>query len=531
MRRFSPIAIVLVFLIVPLSNVGCNSDPGKPPPVIPPFEPDFTIVVNGGNYFTNSSFVDIEVCSEEVDSVLVWNGPLSGIDTGTWFSIAPPCLIIPAWVIGESEGEIPLNFVFRGMGVDSEAVRDTIVLDMTSPQVLPSGINPIDGGSGVATGLGFSWSQAEDELDPGPLNYRIITGNTNPPQVELWSGNETQCLVPGLEKSSTYYWQVISIDAAGNEAAGPVWVFSTWDIDIPVFRLIPAGSFIMGSPKSELGHAFDEDQHEVTLTRSFLIGETELTDGKMVGLLQWAQDQGFLFVRGDTVFDSISIPEVPLIYVNWSSNYISWANDIFSTDQPNNITTGLAWYGATAVGEWLNVASGGQANIVRMDEWDYPSGSPYESYGYRLPTEAEWEYACRAGSTTAFANGQISSVSCNDPVLDQIGWYCGNAWNYDWTPSLKIPNQWGLYDMHGGYAEWCWDWIADYPVGSVTDPVNPHQYTGRILRGGTNDPSLWAHWCRSAQRWSQNPEESKWSRIGFRLVFGIGGTGSASCSD
>ncbi len=524
MRLFFRIAIVCVFPIVLLCNVGCNSDPGKPPPVIPPFEPEFTVRVNGGNDFTNSPFVDIEVCSGDVDSVLVWNGPLSGIDTGTWFAIAPPCLVIHAWGIGESEGEIPLNFVFRGIGGDSEAVRDTIVLDMTPPNVLPTGINPVDGGSGVSTGLGYSWSPAEDELDPGPLRYRIMTGNTNPPLAELRSGSKTQCLVPGLEKSSIYYWQVISIDGAGNEAIGPVWSFSTWDIDIPVFRLIPVGSFIMGSPESELGHSFNEDQHEVTLTRPFLVGETELTDGRMVALLQWAQDQGFVFVRGDTVFDSISIPEVPLVYVNLSSNYISWVDGAFSTDKPNNITTGLAWFGAAAVGEWLNIASGGQANIVRIGDWDYPSGSPYEYFGYRLPTEAEWEYACRAGSTTAFANGEITEGRCMDPVMDQIGWYCGNVVYYDWTPALKIPNQWGLYDMHGGYAEWCWDWNAPYPVGPVTDPVNPHPFSGRILRGGTNDPSLFATWCRSAQRWFQNPEATIWSPTGFRLVFGLGGT-------
>ena len=139
------------------------------------------------------------------------------------------------------------------------------------------------------------------------------------------------------------------------------------------------------------------------------------------------------------------------------------------------------------------------------------------THRYRLPTEAEWEYAARAGSETAFANGIIRVLDCGyDATLDQIGWYCGNSNRYPHDPvATKKPNAWGLYDMHGSVWEWCSDWYGPYPSGAVTDPVGPSKGEERVLRGGgATDES---QSCRSANRFSLGPD-IRFDNIGFRLV-------------
>jgi formylglycine-generating enzyme required for sulfatase activity len=135
---------------------------------------------------------------------------------------------------------------------------------------------------------------------------------------------------------------------------------------------------------------------------------------------------------------------------------------------------------------------------------------------YRLPTEAEWEYAARAGSTTAFANGGISVLECSyDPNLDAMGWYCGNSGSKTHPAAQKLPNAWGLYDMHGNVWEWCQDWYGIYPSGAVLDPTGPSSGANRVIRGGS-----WYHYarsCRSAFRGSFSPGDRRYL-LGFRLA-------------
>ena len=115
-------------------------------------------------------------------------------------------------------------------------------------------------------------------------------------------------------------------------------------------------------------------------------------------------------------------------------------------------------------------------------------------YEYRLPTEAEWEYACRSGTTTAFSYGND-----NPPDYDSLthyGWYSGNSGGTTHPVGQKLPNAWGLYDMHGNVWEWCQDWYTQLlPGGSVTDPTAPRVGSNRMMRGGcwSNDDR-----CRSA---------------------------------
>ena len=137
---------------------------------------------------------------------------------------------------------------------------------------------------------------------------------------------------------------------------------------------------------------------------------------------------------------------------------------------------------------------------------------------YRLPSEAEWEYAARAGSTTAFANGGITEEYCEyDPNLDAMGWYCYNSGDTTHLVAQKGANAWGLYDMHGNVYEYCQDWYGTYPSGSISDPTGEVSGLLRVARGGSW--SNYAPSCRSACRHGWHyPEWDKFDNLGFRLV-------------
>jgi len=222
------------------------------------------------------------------------------------------------------------------------------------------------------------------------------------------------------------------------------------------FVLIPEGTFMMGSPSDEPGRWNNERQHRVTLSKGFYIQTTEVTQG------QWRSIMG----SNPSHFKSCGD--------NCPAEQFSW-NDC-------------------------------QDFIRRLNQKEGTNK-------YRLPTEAEWEYACRAESTTAFANGGITELKCAyDPNLDAMGWYCGNSGGKTHPVGQKKPNAWGLYDMHGNVWEWCQDrYEKNYPTGHVTDPKGPSSGTGRVLRGGSWDYS--ARYCRSALR--------GWGRPGYRAYMGF----------
>ncbi len=222
------------------------------------------------------------------------------------------------------------------------------------------------------------------------------------------------------------------------------------------FKLIPAGTFTMGSPTYELGRDTDETQHWVELTQQFYMQTTEVTQA------QWE------LVMGSNPSDNTDCTNCPVEQVSW--------NDV-------------------------------QTFITNLNTWGEGT--------YRLPTEAEWEYAARAGSTTAFANGDITVTdNTYDPNLDAMGWYLYNS-STTQAVGQKDPNAWGLYDMHGNVFEWCQDWYGTYPSNSVTDPTGPATGLTRVVRGGG-----WYNYsnrCRSAMRAADTPDTT-YTGVGFRLV-------------
>ncbi|RLS83954.1 MAG: formylglycine-generating enzyme family protein [Planctomycetota bacterium] len=212
--------------------------------------------------------------------------------------------------------------------------------------------------------------------------------------------------------------------------------------------LIPAGKFMMGSPKKENGRDDDEWQHEVTLTKPFYLSMYEVTQE------QWES------VMGKNPSSRTKGAKLPVTDVSWNDckKFIK---------KLNGITKGK----------------------------------------YRLPTEAEWEYACRAGTTTKYSFG------------DEITPKDANYWDSKIGESVAVgsykPNAFGLYDMHGNAWEWCEDWREDYPLGAVTDPKGPAMGEYRVLRGGSS--LLDELEARSSNRNVGMPTFRGFS-IGFRLA-------------
>lgn len=130
------------------------------------------------------------------------------------------------------------------------------------------------------------------------------------------------------------------------------------------------------------------------------------------------------------------------------------------------------------------------------------------------PIEAEWEYACRAGTDTPFAGGGLESD------LARLAWYAGNSGGKPHPVAMKAPNGWGLYDMHGNVFEWCQDWEGPYPAEDAADPVGPARGEKRILRGGCFKCP--PPYCRAANRYAAPPNRTA-PNFGFRVVWSADG--------
>ncbi len=222
---------------------------------------------------------------------------------------------------------------------------------------------------------------------------------------------------------------------------------------------IPAGSFTMGSPENEADRGDDENQVQVRITKPFRMARTVVTQG------QWREVMGTEPWRYESLNKNQCGNDFPAVYVSWDDAMLFCQT-----------LTGL----------------------------ERETGRLTAAQSYRLPTEAEWEYACRAGTTTTYSFG-------DDPdLLDDYGWYNENSLR---TVAEKKPNSWGLFDMHGNVFEWCADWY-DAILAGGDDPVGPFAGSNRVLRGGDwrNDASNCRSACRARVPWS------RFAGLGFRVV-------------
>ena len=268
-------------------------------------------------------------------------------------------------------------------------------------------------------------------------------------------------------------------------ATGPVIVELEW---VP----LADGIFTMGSPDDEPGRDADEGPaHEVSIS-AFQITSTEVTATHYARWLTSALARGLVAVS-DTLVKGSSIGLYPnRIYVELGESRILYASGAFAVapGAENRPALRVTWYGADA---------------FSIDQ------------GWRLPTEAEWEYACRAGSTTEIYNGSLGALDCAaDPGLEAIAWYCGDSGGAPHEVKLKAPNAIGLYDLSGNAIEWVNDWYGRtyYDGAPGIDPPGPATGTYKVARGG--DWESHAKFCRSASRVWRPPDYLQSTTYGFR---------------
>jgi formylglycine-generating enzyme required for sulfatase activity len=294
-----------------------------------------------------------------------------------------------------------------------------------------------------------------------------------------------------------------------------------WNLPLPnnaMFEMawVPSGTFIMGSPAFEpLRKADESPQTQVTLTKGFWLGKTMVTIGQWKSVMSLdLRGQLSKMLHDDKLYDLGGRKQTVRDFMRFSRDadpgqYLAYGDD-------NLPMYFVSWNDAMEFCKKLN------AN-------ERAAGRLPEEYEYNLPTEAQWEYACRAGTADATYAGPLVVRGRRAPVLDNIAWYDANSPDGYTGNGFKVsgrtggphpvaqkqPNSWGLYDMAGNIWQWCRDRYGPYPGGSLTDPTGAVTGTDRVNRGGSFGSGPRDE--RSANR-AKNPQAEASAYRGFRLA-------------
>jgi len=284
--------------------------------------------------------------------------------------------------------------------------------------------------------------------------------------------------------------------------------------DSPSMVGVPPGTFMMGQSETYCG-----DEHEVTLTRDFNLGQFEVTNRQYLESLQWAFEQGLVNASQASVRDNLDGSVVELVHIADPNCELTFDGGGFSLRDaghginPDHPVFLVTWFGAARYCDWLSLQAGLPRAYEHSGDWACNGGDPYGATGYRLPTDAEWEYAAQYNDDRTYPWGN-ETPDCNRANF-RPGGYC-----VGWTSQVgsypAAPDVLGLFDLAGNVYEWCNDWhdchLGDEPA---VDPTGLESGTDRALHGGGWDRG--AADLSSAVRGFRPPDYAS-GHLGFRVV-------------
>jgi formylglycine-generating enzyme len=505
--------------------IGCKEDdPPPPPPVIGISLNKVTLELIKGNQetltatVTNTSNTAVTWSSSDTTKVTVADGVVTAVVTGAATITATTvdggktatCTVtVPDITI--SLNKVTLELI-KGKTETLTATVTNTDTDTVKWSSANTAIATVDENTGLVTAVNYGTTIiTATTVDGGKtatctVTVPDITISLNKTAIGLIAG-ETETLTKTVKNTDnqTVTWSSANTAVATvNSSSGLVTAVSSGITEIIATTVdggktaqcaitvypadmvrIAGGTFSMGQT------SIATPVHSVTLTSGFYMGKYQVT-----------QEQ-YQAVIGSNPSRFSSNPQTGETQGKRPVEQVSWYDALVFCNKlsiKEGLTPAYSISGKTNPADWGTVPTSSNAtwNAVVI-----VSGST----GYRLPTEAQWEYACRAGTTTAYNTG--------DTISDNTGWYSSNSGDKTHEVGLKSVNAWGLYDMHGNVYEWCWDWYGSYSTGAQTDPLGASSGTFRVLRGGGWNIS--ADGMRSAVRSNNDPYDGYFS-LGFRLV-------------